>query len=165
MNTVFSISDAEIVKDGSKTEIISSFEKLQAKVDNFEKNKKNDETMFIAVNWVGSVIDLKLPDAPGKCNDGTKCPEVYGVTRDCGLIPVIEYMSRLSAGESSHVLFVQELNHSIDVKDSVNRDNTWEMKQDNHCGWSRLTYVRTMKFGGFWQYFAKENKENDKSIF
>ena len=167
IKTVFGISDVKIVKDGSTTEIIAAFTELQAKVDNFEMKKKQGETLFVTVIWVGCIeCYLKLDDAPYECEDGTKCPELYGVTRDCGLIPVVEFMSRLSAGESSHVLFVNEYEFDVrDVEDLVSEDHTWDMKLDDHRGWSRLTFVETRKFCEFWQYFAKKNEENDKRVF
>ena len=89
------------------------------------------------------------------------------MTIDGYLIPVYEYASRLSAGKSAHVLFVQEDFYLYRPEDHVNTDKTWEMKLDKHSGWSRLTYIIAdyEKFGEFYPHYKNEKDENDKNGF
>ena len=50
----------------------------------------------------------------------------------------------------------------------INKDNTWDMKLDKHCGWPRLTYIEApykKKFGEFFEYFENEKSSNDTQIY
>ena len=57
MKTVFGIDDVATVVDGSKSEIIAAFDKLQAKADNFENANHAHETLFVSVVWIGHTWD------------------------------------------------------------------------------------------------------------
>ena len=134
--------------------------------------------MFVAVVWIGHTwyqtghhkqYKVTPPDAaPGKCADSTVCPNTFGVTKGGDLIANYEYLSRLCAGANTHVLYVMDwfslhlgqLNNT-----HINIDKPWwELKLDNHRGWSRFSAINT-GVGEFCQHFMNTKQNEDQHVY
>ena len=89
------------------------------------------------------------------------------MVKDGGLIPIYEFASRLCAAKNTFVLVVRENCYNPPPLDMINKENTWDMKLDEHCGWPRLTYIEAPenKFGEFFEYFENEKSSNDTQIY
>ena len=89
------------------------------------------------------------------------------MVKDGGLIPIYEFASRLCAAKNTHVLVVREECCQYIPESMLNKENTWDMKLDDHCGWPRLTYIKAPheKFGEFFEYFENEKSSNDTQIY
>ena len=55
MSETFDCTDVVKVVNGTKSEIIAAFDTLQAKVDDFDKNKKINECAFVGLTWIGYI--------------------------------------------------------------------------------------------------------------
>ena len=160
--------------DKTKAEIIEAFDALQTKADHFDGDKVGKETLLIGVMWVGHTwygnghhrqYNIQpLDGGPTRCSDGTVAPSTYGVTKDGDLIAVYEYISRLCVGLKTHVLYVLDWFSlhlgQLNARHINATTNWWELKLDNHSGWSRMNCVNT-GVGEFCEYFRRQQSVQD----
>lgn len=129
--------------------------------------------MWIGHTWYGNghhrQYGVQPPDAaPGRCADGTTCPNTHGVTKDGDPIAVYEYISRLCQGNKTHVLYVLDwfsLHLGQLNRRHINEGSSfWELKLDNHSGWSRMNCVNT-GVGEFCEYFRRQRELHAQDLF
>ena len=75
------------------------------------------------------------------------------------MLAIYEYLSRLCQGDSTHVLFVLDwyalLAGQITPEHINQEDPWWELKLDDHRGWSRMNCVNT-GVAEFCVYFSQQ---------
>ena len=97
---------------------------------------------------------------------GKRCPQVFGVAVDGGLIPIFKLAARLCQREDTHLLF---LNDRTDYSDALTPEliktaKPWKQEFDDPNCLSRFTHAYRLT-DEIYEHFKKAKLEKDQHIF
>lgn len=174
---IFKFQQVQVLTDLTKPQMIEEFDKLQRIADKFEASRKPNETLCIAVVWIGHTLYLNShhngmiqpkDGLPQECEDRTILPQQVGLSKYGEPISIYEYCSRLCKGDHTHMLHVTDWNPvhlgQLLIKHVDQSREFFELKLKDHRGWWRFNCV-TYGIKEFCQHFGNCIEQHDQKVF